>query len=87
MIPGRRFKSIKLIHTEKYVVAVEVEMVIPDDDPSEPCYEPETLDLLRKIKEQVEQNDFTYLTNQGKVLVAPLNSEFIQNSLVENGII
>lgn len=30
-----------MIQTEKYVVAVEVEMVIPVDDPSKPCYESE----------------------------------------------
>jgi hypothetical protein len=37
-IPGQRIKRARLIQTEKYVVAVEVEMVIPVDDPSEPCY-------------------------------------------------
>jgi hypothetical protein len=36
-IPGERIKRTRLIQTEKYVVAVEVEMVIPVDDPSEPC--------------------------------------------------
>jgi hypothetical protein len=29
-IPGKRIKRIKLIQSEKYVVAVEIEMVIPD---------------------------------------------------------
>ena len=37
------FKRTQLIQTSKYVVAVEVEMVIPADDPSEPCYEPATV--------------------------------------------
>jgi hypothetical protein len=32
------------------VVAVEVEMVIPPDDPSEPCYEAETVQLLREVE-------------------------------------
>ncbi len=41
-IPGERIKRTRLIQTEKYVIAVEVEMVIPVDDPSEPCYESET---------------------------------------------
>ena len=33
---GERIKRTRLIQTEKYVVAVEVEMVVPADDPSEP---------------------------------------------------
>jgi hypothetical protein len=35
-IPGRRIKRTRLIQAEKYVVAVEVEMVVPVDDPNEP---------------------------------------------------
>ena len=46
-IAGKRVKSQRLIQTEKYVVAVEVEMVILPDDPSEPCYEAETIDQFR----------------------------------------
>jgi hypothetical protein len=41
-------------------VAVEVEMVIPPDDPSEPCYEPETVQLLKEVREQVERGDLTW---------------------------
>jgi hypothetical protein len=54
-IPGERIKRTRLIQTEKYVVAVEVEMVVPVDDPSEPCFEPETVLLLREIKEHAER--------------------------------
>ena len=61
-IPGQRIKRTRLIQTEKYVVAVEVEMVIPVDDPSEPCYESETVQLLREIKEHAEQGDVAWLT-------------------------
>lgn len=46
-IPGRRVKRTKWIHTERFVVAVEVEAVIPPDDPSEPCYEAETIKLFK----------------------------------------
>jgi hypothetical protein len=59
-----------LVHTDRYVVAVEVEMVIPVDDPSEPCYESETLHLLREIKERAEQGDLDWLTKNGKVYAA-----------------
>jgi hypothetical protein len=69
-IPGERIKKTRLVHSEKYVVAVEVEMVIPADDPSEPCYESETVQLLREIKEHAEQGDVAWLTQKGKVYAA-----------------
>ncbi|MHB1423178.1 MAG: hypothetical protein ACYC3I_08290 [Gemmataceae bacterium] len=69
-IPGQRLKRTRLIQTEKYVVAVEVEMVIPVDDPSEPCYESETVQLLREVKQRAEQGDVAWLTQKGKVYAA-----------------
>ena len=69
-IPGERIKRTRLIQTEKYVVAVEVEMVIPADDPSEPCYEAETVQLLREIKEHADLGDVAWLTEKGKVYTA-----------------
>ena len=69
-IPGERIKRIRLIQTDKFVVAVEVEMVIPVDDPSEPCYESETVQLLRDIKERAERGDVAWLTKRGKVYTA-----------------
>ena len=70
LIPGQRVKRTRLIQTEKYVIAVEVEMVIPVDDPSEPCYEPETVQLLREVKLRAEQGDVAWLTQKGKVYAA-----------------
>jgi len=46
------------------------EMVIPADDPSEPCYESETVQLLREIKEHAERGDVAWLTQKGKVYAA-----------------
>src|SRR5262249_21242900 len=69
-IPGERIKRTRLIQSEKYVVAVQVEMVIPVDDPSEPCYEAETVQLLREIKEHAERGDVAWLTRKGKVASA-----------------
>jgi hypothetical protein len=69
-IPGERIRRTRLIQSEKYVVAVEVEMVIPIDDPSEPCYEAETVQLLREIKEHAEQEDVDWLAKRGKVYAA-----------------
>jgi hypothetical protein len=69
-IPGHRIKRTRLVQTDKLVVAVEVEMVIPGDDPSEPCYESETIQLLREIKEHAEREDVTWLAQRGKVYTA-----------------
>ena len=69
-IAGERIKRTRLIQTEKYVVAVEVEMVIPPDDSSEPCYESETVQLLKEIRERAEQGDVAWLTSLGKVYAA-----------------
>lgn len=69
-IKGERIKRTRLIQTDKYVVAVEVEMVIPPDDPSEPCYEAKTIQLLKAVKEHAEQGDLNWLSNVGKVYAA-----------------
>ncbi len=69
-ITGKRLKRTRLIQSDRYVVAVEVEMVIPQDDPSEPCYEAETVQLLRDIKEHADQGDVAWLKKKGKVYEA-----------------
>ncbi len=70
VIAGQRIKTTRLIQTDKYVVAVDVEMVIPADDPSEPCYESETVEYLREVKERADQGDVAWLTQKGKVYTA-----------------
>ena len=69
-IPGERIKRTRLIQTDKFVVAVEVEMVIPVDDPSEPCYESETVQLLRDVKDRAERGDVAWLSKKGKIYMA-----------------
>jgi hypothetical protein len=69
-IPGRRVKRTRLVQSEKYVIAVEVELVIPTDDPGEPCLESETAQLLREIKEHADKEDLDWLTKRGKVYAA-----------------
>jgi hypothetical protein len=59
-----------LVRTRNFVVAVEVEAVIPEDDASEPCYEAETVQLLREIEEHAEQGDIEWLRQHGRVYQA-----------------
>jgi hypothetical protein len=69
-VAGERMKRMRLIQTEKYVVALEVEMVVPIDDPTEPCYEAETIQLLREVKERAKRDDLAWLKQHGKVYAA-----------------
>ena len=69
-ISGERIKRTRLIQTEKYVVAVDVEMVIPANDQSEPCYEAETVKFLREVKERAERDELNWLKQHGKVYTA-----------------
>ena len=66
-IAGKRIKRTRLIQSEKFVVALEVEMVVPPDDPSEPCYESETVQLLKEAKERADRGDIAWLKQHGKV--------------------
>ncbi len=52
------------------VIAVEVDLVIPSDDPSEPCYEPETVKFLQEVKERAERDELSWLKQHGKVYAA-----------------
>jgi hypothetical protein len=69
-IAGERIKRTRLVHTDKYVVAVEVEMVVPPDDPTEPCLESETVAYLREIKQRAERDDLEWLARHCKVYAA-----------------
>ena len=69
-IPGKRIKRTRLVRTDRYVVAVEVEAVIPDADPSEPCYEPATVELLRQVELHARKGDVEWLKQHGKVYTA-----------------
>jgi hypothetical protein len=69
-IPGRRIKRTRLVHTPKYVVALEVELVVPIDDPSEPCYEAETVELLKEVQRHAEAGDLAWLRQHGRVYAA-----------------
>jgi hypothetical protein len=69
-VPGKRIRRTRLVRTEKFVVAVEVEAVIPDADPSEPCYEPQVVELLRDVEAHAKAGDVEWLKRHGKVYTA-----------------
>ena len=69
-IAGKRVRRVRWVRTERYVVAVEVEAVIPVDDPGEPCFEPETVQLLREVEERARSGDVEWLKRRGTVYEA-----------------
>jgi hypothetical protein len=58
------------VRTDRFVVAVEVEAVIPDADPGEPCYESEVVELLREVEPRANAGDVAWLLRHGKVYEA-----------------
>ena len=67
LVPSQRIKRTRLVQSDRYVVAVEVEMVIPEDDPSEPCYEAETVNLLKEVADKAAHGDLAWLRQHGRV--------------------
>jgi hypothetical protein len=66
-IPGERIRITRWVHSDRYVVAVEVEMVIPPDDLSEHCYEVETVQWLKEVEDHARRGDLAWLKRAGKV--------------------
>ena len=66
-IEGTRLKQTRLIQGGRFVVAVEVEMVIPPGDPGEPCYEAETVQLLREVAEHATRGDREWIRQHGTI--------------------
>jgi len=69
----RRETRRRWVQRGDYAVEVEIEVVYPDDDPSEPCLEPATVRRLDEVARRAESGDVAYLQQVGRVfpLVAP----------------
>ena len=66
----RREKRKRWIQRGQYAVEVEVELVYPEDDPSEPCLDPSTVRWLDEIARRAEEGDLEYLQGVGRVFQA-----------------
>jgi hypothetical protein len=66
-VPGKRVRERQLIERGRLVVAIEVDLVYPDFDPDEPCYESETVEFLREVAERAERADLDWLRSRGTV--------------------
>jgi hypothetical protein len=68
-LPGKRLRVTKWIHGRVCVVRVEVDAVVPDADPSEPCLEPATLRWLDELQKLADAGDVEALADVGEVFV------------------
>jgi hypothetical protein len=69
MIQGKRVKVPQWIHGTQCVVRVEVEAVIPDADPSEPCFEPPAVKWMDDLQQLADAGDADALAQFGEVFV------------------
>lgn len=69
VIPGKRIKVEQWIHASACVVRLEVEAIIPDADPSEPCLEPQTLRFLDEVQTKADQGLIDELSKLGDVYI------------------
>ena len=63
-------KRIRWVQRGDFAVEVEVDVVYPQDDPEEPCLEPQTIRLLDEIARRAERGDLAYLRHVGRVFQA-----------------
>ncbi len=66
----RRETRKRWVQRGRFAVEVDVEVVYPDDDPSEPCLEPDAVRKLDEIARRAEQGDVDYLRTVGRVFEA-----------------
>ena len=66
----RREKRKRWVQRGQYAVEVEVEVIYPADDPTEPCLEPATVRRLDEIARRAAQGDVAYLRKVGRVFQA-----------------
>lgn len=52
-----------------FVVRVQVEAIVPDDDPSDPCFEPQALKLLDEAQRLADAGDIDALAKLGDVYI------------------
>ena len=69
MIRDKRVKISQWIHGTQCVVRVNVDAVIPDADPSEPCFEPAAVQWMDELQRLADAGDVNALAKVGEVYV------------------
>jgi len=69
MLKGKHLRIPKWIYGDPCVVRVEVDAIIPDADPSEPCLEPPTVRWLDELQRLADAGNIDELSKHGQVHV------------------
>ena len=48
---------------------VEVDAIIPDEDPSEPCFEPEAVQWMDRLQQLADEGNVVELAKAGQIYV------------------
>ena len=64
---GERIRLSKWIRGDTFVVGVTVEGVLPIDDPSQPCLEPDTTRFLDHLQDLADARNFAELEKHGTI--------------------
>jgi hypothetical protein len=68
-IQGKRTRIERWIHATACVVRVEVDAILPNADPSEPCLEPQTIRFLDELQLKADRGLISELEKVGDVYV------------------
>lgn len=66
----RRERRKRWVQRGQYAVEVDVEIVFPQENPWEPCLEPDTVRWLDEIARKAAEGDVAYLQKVGRVYQA-----------------
>ena len=66
----RRETRKRWVQRGQYAVEVEIEVVYPEDDQTEPCLEPATVRWLDEVGRKAEEGDVEYLQKIGRLFQA-----------------
>ena len=66
-LEGERTRVPQWIRGDSFVLETEVEAVIPVDDQSEPCLEPDVCQFLDYLHDRADARDFTELEKHGTI--------------------
>ena len=70
-MPGERREPRKRwVQRGRFAIEVEIEVIYPDDDPTEACLELETVRKLDEVARRAEAGDVGYLRTVGRVFEA-----------------
>jgi len=67
---SRTVKRTRVVRTERFVVVLDVDAVVLDEEPEEISFPPTSVELLREVERRAKNGDLDWLKRHGKVYAA-----------------